>query len=94
MLSIATSFESEIFVLLIQWGDQRLILLKQQTDEWKLILVEYTNNIDTRLTAVSSTIPNFRGDIDSLHLLDMEKEDKEFNAEYTRVINNTNYDNE
>ena len=57
-------------------------------------MVEYIKNIDTRLTTVSSTIPNFRGDIDSLHLLDPEKEDKEFNAEYTRVINDTNYDNE
>ena len=94
MFSTATSFESGIFFLLTQWGDQRLTLLKQQTDEWKLILVEYTNNIDTRLTAVSSTIPNFRGDIDSFHLLDMEKEDKEVNVKCTRVINDTNYDTE
>ena len=57
-------------------------------------MAEYANSIDTRLTAVSSTIPNFRGDIDSLHLLDMEKEDKELNVEYTRVINDTNYDKE
>jgi len=36
--------------------------------------------MDAQLISVSNTIPNFRGYIDSLHLLDLEKEDKEFNA--------------
>jgi hypothetical protein len=67
---------------------QRLTNLEIQTDKWKARMLTFEKNLESKFEATSSDVMASTKDIPGDKLLDLEREDRRFIEEFTRVIDN------
>jgi hypothetical protein len=67
---------------------QNLTNMEQQTDEWKHQMAQFTEVLESRFQATSSDLSGSTKDIPPEKILDLDKEDPEFLADFHRVIDN------
>ena len=65
---------------------QRLTNLEQSTEEWKSRMVKFEHNLQTKWSAPSSDLTDTIHRVEGGKILDLSLEDKDFIAEYNRVI--------
>jgi hypothetical protein len=65
---------------------QNLTNLEQQTDDWKLRMTQFTEVLETRFQTTSADLSSSTREISPEKILDLEREDPEFLADFQRVI--------